>query len=421
MTDVLIPPEELRQRHHRRWFWLIGLAALVGLALILIWYLLPSGPSVSAKDLLTGTVKQGNFLIQIRAPGTLKTRVQRWITTTVGGTVQIVYIHPGSETNPQTPLFKLSNPHLYSVLQKAQFALTQAQAQAVAQNAQQEDHLYSLEGDLESAKAAAASSEMQVKADASLLQEKVLPRLQYEADRLKAHKDEELVTSLEQRIVAFRKNTTALGEAQEAVIASNRADVATAKADIQALTPLANMSGEVQNVSVHAGQSLVAGAVVARIANAKLLNAVLTVMPSDVGELARGLPVHVLLPNPTEPVLHGTVERISPNVVDGAVPVTVRLRSSLPKGTRPQMAVTGIIRVSRITHTLYVARPAGVQPNTQSSVYVLSPSGDSAVRRTVHFGLASSDGIQILSGLKPGEQIVLSDTSDWHTRMTIRP
>lgn len=92
----------------------------------------------------------------------------------------------------------------------------------------------------------------------------------------------------------------------------------------------------------------------------------------------------------------------------------------MPKGTRPQMAVTGIIRVSRMNHVLHVARPVGVQPESKGTVYVLSPDKDSATRRAVQFGLASSRGIQVVSGLTAGERIVLSDTSRWGPRMRIR-
>lgn len=420
MTDIAIPPEEIRRRKSRRWLLLAVTFLALLIAFPIVWFSIPSGPSVSLRDLLLGTVEQGPFLIQIRAPGILKPRTERWVTSNVSGTVERLLAHPGSLVETHSPLLKLSNPTLGTELQKARFALTRTQAEATAQQAQLEDHLYTLQEDLASAKAQATSAEMRVKADASLLREAVISRLQYETNRLDARNDAQLVASTEQRIRAFRRNVAAQSENEQSLVASVRADLQTAEANIQALEPQAGMSGQVQTVSVQAGQSLTAGTAIARIANARLLNATLAVSPDDAGEITVGQTVEILLPNPEEPVLHGTVERVSPNVVKGAVPVTVRLAGKIPKGARPQMAVTGVISVSHMTNVLHVGRPVGVQPDSKGVVYVLSTDGDSASRRPVRFGLASSNGIQILSGLTPGERIVLSDTTQWGPRMRIR-
>lgn len=420
MPDIAIPQEEIRRRHRRRWL-LVSLAVLIVLvAFGIVWWSTPGGPSVSAKNILMGQVKNGNFLIQIRSPGTLKPRLERWVTSNVGGTVETLLVHPGSVVHADSPLLKLSNPEIRRQLQRARFALSRAKAQASAEKAQLEDQLYSLEGSLASARAQATSAEMRVKADASLLKEAVISRLQYETDRLNARNDSQLVATLQQRIAAFRRNMAAQTQEEDSLLASAQADYTAAQEDVQALQPRAGIEGEVLTVNVQAGQSLAAGAAMAQVANIHVLDAELAISPDDAGEVSRGQNVEVLLPNPDAPLLHGTVQRISPNVVDGAVPVTVRLQVTLPPGARPQMSVTGVIRVSHMKHVLHVARPVGVEPNSTGTVYVLSASGNSAQRRTVHFGLASSSGIQILSGLQAGEQIVLSDTSSWGARMGIR-
>lgn len=420
MPDVAIPLQEIRRRRYRRWLLLGGLLTLLIVGFFIVWESIPTGPSVSSRDLLLGTVKQGGFLIQIRAPGTLKPRSERWVTSNVGGTVETLLAHPGSIVRVDSPLLKLSNPTLGTQLQKARFALSRAEAEATAQRAQLEDQLYALQGDLASAKAQATSAEMRVRADASLLREAVISRLQYDTDRLNARNDAELVASMGQRIQAFRQNAAAQSQAEQSLVASAHADLQAAEENIQSLEPRAGMNGQVQTVSVQAGQRLAAGAAIARIANASLLDATLAVSPDDAGEIAAGQLVQVLLPNPEEPVLHGKVERISPNVVNGAVLVTVRLQGKMLKGARPQMAVTGIIRVSRMANVLHVERPIGAQPDSKGTVYILSAEGNSANRRSVQFGLASSSGIQILDGLTPGEHVVLSDTAHWGPRMRIR-
>lgn len=420
MPDIAIPQEEIRRRHRRRWL-LVSLAVLIVLVTFgIVWWSTPGGPSVSAKDLLLGRVKKGDFLIQIRSPGTLKPRLERWVTSNVGGTVETLFVHPGSVVQANSPLLQLSNPAVLQQLRRAQLALSRTNAQAAAQKAQLQDQLYAMEGNLASAKAKSASAEMRVKADVSLLKEAVISRLQYETDHLNAQNDAALVASLVRQIAAFRRNAAAQAQGEQSLVASAQADLVSAQENVRALKPLAGMTGEVLTVSVQAGQSLAAGAAMAQIANVHKLDAVLAVSPDDAGETARGQAAEVLLPNPDAPTLQGTVQRISPNVVAAAVPVTIRLSGTLPSGARPQMTVTGVIRVSRMHNVLHVERPVGVEPNSTGSVYVLAPDTDMAIRRKVRFGLASSSGIQILSGLTAGDEIVLSDTSSWGSQMRIR-
>lgn len=349
----------------------------------------------------------------------LKPRIERWVSSNVGGVVQILSVHPGTMIHKGSPLLTLSNPNLLTQLQKAKYALTQTMAQGTAQKANLEDQLYSLESQRVSDKAKASSAEMLLKADRSLLREAVISRLQYETDKLNVQNDKELVTSLEQRIAAFRRNVTAQIQGEQSLISSGRAALEAAKANVVDLQPRASMDGEVRTVSVQVGQSIGAGADIVRISDARKLDAVLSMPETNAAEIEPGQPIKVILPILHEPTIPGAVLRISPNVVHDTVPVTVRLHGKLVSGARPQMVVTGIIRVGKLVHTLYVAKPMGAQEDSDGVVYVLSANGHTAVKRSVRFGLASSTGIQILSGLKPGQRVVLSNTSKWGRIMQI--
>lgn len=420
--DVPLPLETIRQRRLRTWLIVVLVIEFVLLAAysITLWDI-TSGRSVSAKNLQLGTVRQGAFPILIRSAGTLEPRIERWVTSSVGGTVQRLFVHPGSRVKVNSPLLVLSNPKLLVQARKAQYVLTRAIAQQKVQKATMDDQLYALEGQLATFKTQADSAQMRLKADSSLLRESVISRLQYETDQLTARNSAELVASMKRRILAFRRSYKAQIQGEQSLIASARTALVAAQADVTALQPKAGMSGEVQTVSVQAGARLKSGGAIARIANIHALNVILSVSPEDAGEIARGQEAKVRLSIPEEPVLHGIVQRVSPKVVHGEVPVTIRLHGKLPRIARPQLPVTVVIRAGQLAHALYVATPEGAQEDKEGKVYVLSQGGHKAIRRLVHFGLASSVGIQILSGLKAGERIVLSGTPHWDETMKIRP
>lgn len=420
MPDIQIPQAEVRRRMRKRVLTVIwGVLILVVLGIV-AWFMIPQGPSVSRSDVLTATVHFGDFIVQFRAPGVLRSRDERWITSDVSGTVAAIHVYPGSVVKPDTVLVTLANPQLKTAMVEARARLISTQAHAVSEAAQLSDQMLSLKSAWVTAKAAAKSATMKVKADESLLKERVIARLQMETDHLSAYNARAQTDFIHRRILAFQKNVAAQEGAEQAAIAATQASYAEAVANESALHPHAEMQGLVQTVSVQPGQHVASGEVIARIANAKNLDAVLDVPPDDAGEFADGLPVRILIHTDGRSVVDGKIERISPNVVDGMVPVTVRLTGTLPKGVRPKLAISGMITVTTIPHTLYVERPVGAQPNSRMTVYLLGPSGSTATRIPVRYGIASSNAVQVLSGLQKGARIVVSETRHWASRMRIR-
>jgi hypothetical protein len=60
-----------------------------------------------------------------------------------------------------------------------------------------------------------------------------------------------------------------------------------------------------------------------------------------------------------------------------------------------------------------VKRPAGATQGETSSVFVLVDNGRRLHRVAVQYGRASSDSIEVLTGVSAGDRIVVSDMSPW--------
>ena len=91
----------------------------------------------------------------------------------------------------------------------------------------------------------------------------------------------------------------------------------------------------------------------------------------------------------------------------------VALQGSLPNGARPDLSVDGTIEIENLSDVTYVGRPAFGQPQSTVSLFKLVDSGKEAVRVQVKLGKSSVNTIEILGGLKPGDDVVLSDMSRW--------
>jgi multidrug efflux pump subunit AcrA (membrane-fusion protein) len=102
------------------------------------------------------------------------------------------------------------------------------------------------------------------------------------------------------------------------------------------------------------------------------------------------------------------------------VTVDVALDGTLPQGARPDLSVDGTVDLEKMENVLYVGRPAFGQEQSTVGMFRLEPDGTTAVRVQVKLGRSSVNTVEILQGLKPGDEVVLSDMSRWDNFDRIR-
>jgi HlyD family secretion protein len=93
------------------------------------------------------------------------------------------------------------------------------------------------------------------------------------------------------------------------------------------------------------------------------------------------------------------------------VVVDLTIVDPLPQGARPDLTIDATIELDRVAQTLFVARPVSVQEMASGTLFRVN--GDRAERVKVEFGRASAEAIEVRSGLKQGDQVIVSDTSNY--------
>ena len=86
---------------------------------------------------------------------------------------------------------------------------------------------------------------------------------------------------------------------------------------------------------------------------------------------------------------------------------------ALPNGARPDLSVSGTIEIDRLNDVVFMGRPVFGQADSYTSIFRVAPDGATASRVQVKLGRGSVNTIEVLEGLTPGEQVILSDMSQW--------
>jgi HlyD family secretion protein len=82
---------------------------------------------------------------------------------------------------------------------------------------------------------------------------------------------------------------------------------------------------------------------------------------------------------------------------------------------RPKLPTVSALTVtiSEVGDTLFVERPVDAREDAQASVFVVDDDGTLLRRVPIVYGRASRSLIQIVSGVSPGDRIVVSDMRAW--------
>ncbi|HEX7341232.1 MAG TPA: HlyD family efflux transporter periplasmic adaptor subunit [Rhodanobacteraceae bacterium] len=406
--DIANPQLKLRKKRKRLLLIGAGVVVIVAIVLVVLW-LGPALPTADRSSLWIGTVKRGNMLREVRATGTLVPRYKRWISAATAAQVEKILVFPGTKVKPDTVLMTLSNPEVIDNLRNAQAKVAAAKAGVSAKRAQLESQLLDERSSLAQAKSQYASAKVKDDADAKAFKLGLIPRVQYQQEQIALGQLKSSVTIEQERVDSFAGNMHAQMDAVKAQLVQQQSNLQLRQRQADALNVKAGITGVLQAVPVQEGAQVAEGANLAQVARPDVLIARLQVPEVQAKDVALGMPVAVDTHNG---IVKGAVERIDPAVVNGSVQVDVHLTGKLPPGARPDLSVDGRIRIALLKNVLSVGRPALAKADSDISLFRLGADGV-ATRVPVRVGATSVDRVQVLRGLKAGDQVILSDTSQW--------
>src|SRR5207249_2307172 len=181
----------------------------------------------------------------------------------------------------------------------------------------------------------------------------------------------------------------------------------------------AGLDGMLQLVPVEVGQQVAPGANLARVANPSRLKAEIKIAETQTKDIQLGQKAEI---DTRIGIVEGRVVRIDPSVQNGTRTVDVTLVGELPRGAVPDLSVDGTIELERLNDVLFMGRPAFGQEQSVVGLFKVTPDGSGAERVQVKLGRSSVNTVEVLSGLKVGEQVILSDMSayDAYDRIRLR-
>lgn len=404
MVDVRREPEP-RRRVLRRAGWS---AALLVTAALGFCHFKAAAPRVSAESLYIDTVRAGTMVVEVRGAGTLVPEETAWIPAGSDGRVERILVQGGAAVTAETVLVELSNAQLAQEARDARLEVEAAEADLRSRGVQLESQILAQEAVVAAARVEHADARNRARADAELAQSGLTSVLTLQTS---TGREQQLAVraDVEQRRLELARRS----ERTDLAAAQSRVDRLRAAAELkheqlEALHVRAGRAGIVQQVAVEVGSRVGAGANLARVAAREPLKAVLQISQLDASQIAPGQRVRI---DTHQGIVAGVVARVDPSVQNGSVAVDVRLPRALPRGARPDLSVDAAIEIDRVERALHVQRPVQAGAQTSVKLFRLARDGRSAARVPVRIGRTSFNSVEIVSGLRAGDRVILSETA----------
>ena len=396
----------------------VGLAAVGGITFALA-KLKPAAPTLDRSTAVIEVVKRGEMRREVRGNGTLVPQVTRWVPAPADGRVERILVQAGVEVSAGTVIVELSNPQMEQQAIDAEFQVKAAVADQESLRVRLESESMTQQSATASINAEYSQAKIQLDTDEALAKQGLVADLLLKISRVKVQDLANRLRVEQQRLAIAGKATKAQMNAGAARLQQLRTMAKLKKDQVEGLKVRSGTNGVLQVVAVQEGQQVTPGVNIARVADPASLKAELKIAETQIKDVRIGQPVAVDTRNG---IIQGTVSRIDPAAREGTFVVDAELTGPLPGSARPDLSVDGTIELERLNNVLYVGRPAFGQGQQTVGMFKLTPDGQEAVRTQVALGRSSVSTIEIISGLKEGDQVILSDTSslDSYTRIRVR-
>lgn len=390
---------------HAKWRRRGIMAFCVLLLMVLAFWFLPSRGSsdVAASDIEIGTVAHQPFADYVPIRATVAPAVTTLVSAVTGGRVERLLVQDGTAVSADQPLLTLANPEL-------RLEVLSREAEIAGRLGDVSGQDLSLERNrLDRASQTAQANYDLIKAKRDLAIRQQLHDQGFVSDEgVKSFAEE--VAYQQNRLAQLQAGEGAedkISHVQAARLNDMRGRLAgtldAVRSGLDALTIRAPADGRLTNFTVQPGQAVKPGDPLGQVDSEGSWKLTADVDEYYLGRIAPGQPARLADGTAL------TVSKVLPAVTNGRFAIELSFDRKPPADLRRGQTVD--LRVTLGATRAAIVAPAGgwLDAGGGSAAYVLDSTGRHARRIAIRIGRRNPEQVEILSGLKPGDRIIITN------------
>ena len=344
----------------------------------------------------------------IRAQGVLYPIRQASLTPKITAPVRTFYVNRGSRVHRGELLAILENKDLAATVVAAKGSYDQAQATYASTNSSTlPEELQTASLNLDNAKSALTAQQQLYDSETNLFRQGAIARKQLDATSVTLTSAKSAYQSASKHLQTLRSTgASQQRKAAQGQLESAHGQYLNAAAQLSYTEMRSPIDGVIAERAVYPGDVAPAGTPLLIVMDTSKVIVRLHVPQSQAAELKLGdRATFAIAGGKTEVPARVTV--ISPAVDPSSTTVEIWVEADNAKGTlQPGGSVDVSIVAATVAHALVIPHAALLDVNGKSRVMVAAADGR-AYSHAVTTGIAEGPAIQILSGLRPGEKVIV--------------
>ena len=371
-------------------------------------------PSVTRADFTTAKVSTGIIENTINATGEVLPEFEEIIASPINASIKDVLMDAGSKVNEGQSILTLDKSITQTAYEKLRFQMESKENEIRKLKLDLEKSFFDIKSNnsikqlrISNLKDAVSSAKRLLSAGGGTKEDVERAQLDLKVAELEKLQLENEIKSKQQTMkIEIRE--------AEISLAIQKSDLDALKRKLDLAEVVATRQGVITWVNKNIGASINEGEAIVRIADLNGFKVAGSMSDNMLEKVNNHMPAIIRV---GDKLLRGTIVNISPAVKNGIISFDIQLNDKSNTALRPNQKVDVFLITDTRNGVLRIANGAAFNGSNLQEVFVIK--NGIAERRTVKTGLSNFDYIEIVSGLKEGDEVITSDMASYKNVKTI--
>lgn len=392
------------QTYKRRAIWAGVAIAVIGGAAMMLSAWRGSEQSVSAARLRIAEVAVGTIVRDASVNGRVVAAISPTLYSTAQSTVTLK-THAGDTVKKGDVLAVLESPDLADALKREQSSYSQLEAEVARQQILAKKQKLLAQREADTAEIDRLSAQRTLERYESVANVGIIAKIDYQKAK-DALNSAQIRASHAAKAAGLESDDVALAlKTKVNELDRQRLSLANAQRRFDELTVRAPVDGFVGTLNVQNRSVVAANTPLMTLVDLSKLEVELEVPETYVADIGLGMNAEIQLGDTRAT---GKLSALSPEVVKNQVLARVRFDGEQPKGLRQNQRVSARLLIEEKPNVVMLPRGPFVESEGGRFAYVMQDGV--AVRTPIRLGATSISAVEILSGVKPGDKVVIAGT-----------
>ena len=383
-----IPLEQKKGLKKKHIPYLLGGAVLI----FIVWLIFSDHSSslvIDSRTITTGTARKALFNDYIQVQGSVQPITTLQLTPLESGMVETRLIEEGSSVKEGDIIVMLSNQNLNAEVLNSESQLSNRENDLHNARIAKEQERLNLQKEQLTLNLDIQRKKRVFQQKKKLYEEKLVAREEY----LQAQEDYDLAEQ-SRDIMLERQTQDSLARALQIAHLEDE--------NLQVNSPI---EGELVRLGVELGQSVSSGTMIGQINDLSDFKIQAMIDEHYIDKVHTGLEAKF---ERQEKKFGLRVNKVYPEVQNGQFKTDLHFSGERPENIRPGQTYYIDLELGQPTESILIPRGAFYQSTGGSWIFVLSPDGTKAFRRTIKIGRQNPQYYEVLEGLDPNERVIVS-------------